>query len=115
MWKLGSVKFHGSLDTALLVLERATHQSIRIRDKIGVDVVENQGRYVSWLAQIVWCVHRQELAGRKTILQFPALPRWYTQRAWHRTAKVGVNPKSHRHVVRPSVVHHGLHAQDGFP
>jgi hypothetical protein len=53
MWKLGSVKRHGGLDTALLVLERAAHQPIRICDKIRVDIVENQGRDVSWLAQIV--------------------------------------------------------------
>src|SRR5262245_32611777 len=76
MWKLGSVKRHGGLDTVPLILERAAHQSIRICDKIGVDVVENQRRYVSWLAQIVWSVHCEELAGRKTILQLPASPCW---------------------------------------
>src|SRR5438093_1053093 len=68
MWKLGDVKRHGGRDTALLVLECAAHQPVRICDKIGVDIVENQGRYVSWLAQIVWSVHREELAGRETIL-----------------------------------------------
>jgi len=115
MWKLRGVKRDGGLDATLLVLECAAHQPIRICDKIGVDIVENQGRYVSWLAQIVWSVHHEELASRKTILQFPALPRWYTQCARHRTAKVGVNPKPHRHVVRPGVVHHGFHAQDGLP
>ena len=83
MWKLGSVKRDGGLDATLLVLKRAAHQPIRICDKIGVDIVENQGRYVSWLAQIVWSIHCEELAGRKTIFQFPALPRWYTQRARH--------------------------------
>jgi hypothetical protein len=68
MWELGGVKRDGGLDATLLVLECATHQPIRICDKIGVDIVENQGRYVPWLAQIVWFVHREELAGRKTIL-----------------------------------------------
>src|SRR5512145_3240311 len=53
MWKLGRVKRHGGLDTALLVLKRAAHQPIRIGDKISVDIVEHQGRYVSWLAQII--------------------------------------------------------------
>jgi hypothetical protein len=50
MWKLSNVKRHGGLDTALLVLERAAHQPVRICDKISVDVVENQGCYVAWLA-----------------------------------------------------------------
>src|SRR4030095_5004426 len=72
MWKLGRVERDGGLDWALLVLERAAPQSIRICDKIRIDIVENQGRDVSWLAQIVWSVHREDLAGRKTILQFPA-------------------------------------------
>src|SRR5215468_8420714 len=112
MWKLPGVECDGGLEVVLLVLEGAAHQAIRICDKIGVDVVESQGRYVSWLVQIVWSVHREELAGRQTILQFPALPRWYTQRARHRTAKVGMNPKPHRHVVCPGVVHYSLHAQD---
>jgi hypothetical protein len=41
MWKLDSVKRHGGLDTALLVLECAAHQPIRLCDKISVDIVEN--------------------------------------------------------------------------
>src|SRR5262245_50105197 len=114
MRKLGRVERDDGLEAALLVLERAAHQPIRICDKIRVDIVENQRRDVSWLAQIVWSVHREELTGRQTILQFPALPRWYTQCARHRTAKVGVNPKPHRHVVCSSVVHYSLHAQDSL-
>jgi hypothetical protein len=93
MWKLGSIKRYGSLEAILLILERAAYQPIYICDKIGIDIVEHQGRDVSWLAQIVRAVHCEEFTGRKTILQFPAMSCRYTQRARYWTAKIGVNPK----------------------
>jgi hypothetical protein len=38
---LGGIERDRGLDAVLLVLEGAAHQSIRIGDKIGVDVVES--------------------------------------------------------------------------